>query len=88
MTIRILPAIGDPDAARAVSSLLNQLPDAEPAPTVADSAALLDALAGAAAQGPPHRPPPRPRPVRRPPSRRSPRSCSSMSGSARRRRWS
>lgn len=51
MTIRILPAIGDPDAARAVSSLLHQLPDAEPAPTVADSAALLHALAGAAAQG-------------------------------------
>ncbi|WP_336049888.1 AAA family ATPase [Streptomyces sp. CA2R101] len=51
MTIRILPAIGDPDAARAVSSLLNQLPDAEPAPAVADSAALLHALAGAAAQG-------------------------------------
>lgn len=51
MTIRILPAIGDQDAARAVSSLLNQLPDADPAPAVADSAALLDALAGAAAQG-------------------------------------
>ncbi|WP_030412160.1 AAA family ATPase [Streptomyces sp. NRRL S-1448] len=50
MTIRILPAIGDPDAARAVTSLLNQLPDAEPAPAVADGTALLDALAGAAAQ--------------------------------------
>ncbi|BCK68892.1 septum formation initiator [Streptomyces libani subsp. rufus] len=51
MTIRILPAVGDPDAARAVSSLLHQLPDAEPTPTVGDSAALLHALAGAAAQG-------------------------------------
>ncbi|TXC95931.1 P-loop NTPase [Streptomyces sp. ISID311] len=51
MTIRILSAIGDPDAARVVSSLLHQLPDAEPAPAVADSAALLDALARAAAQG-------------------------------------
>ncbi|MFH8552030.1 AAA family ATPase [Streptomyces celluloflavus] len=51
MTIRILPAVGDPDAARAVSSLLSQLPDAEPAPPVADSAALLDALAAATAPG-------------------------------------
>lgn len=51
MTIRILSAIGDPDAARVVSSLLHQLPDAEPAPAVADSAALLDALGRAAAQG-------------------------------------
>jgi len=51
VTIRILPAVGDPDAARAVSSLLNQLPDADPAPAVADSTALLNALAGAAAQG-------------------------------------
>ncbi|MET9293741.1 AAA family ATPase [Streptomyces sp. NPDC003077] len=49
MTIRILPAVGDPDAARAVSSLLSQLPDAEPAPAVADSAALLHALTQAAA---------------------------------------
>lgn len=88
MTIRILPAIGDQDAARAVSSLLNQLPDADPAPAVADSAALLDALAGAAAQGPARLPEaPRQRPVR-PPSRRSPRSCSSMSASVRHRRWS
>ncbi|MGW8397913.1 nucleotide-binding protein, partial [Streptomyces lydicus] len=50
MTIRILPAVGDPDAARTVSALLSQLPDAEPAPAVADSTALVDALA-AAAQG-------------------------------------
>ncbi|WP_423835823.1 AAA family ATPase [Streptomyces endophytica] len=32
-----------------MTSLLNQLPDAEPAPAVADGTALLDALAGAAA---------------------------------------
>ncbi|UQA93362.1 AAA family ATPase [Streptomyces halobius] len=49
MTIRILPAVGDPDAARAVAALLSQLPDAEPAPAVADSTALLGALAAATA---------------------------------------
>ncbi|WP_236573790.1 AAA family ATPase [Streptomyces sp. GS7] len=52
MTIRILPAVGDPDAARAVSALLGQLPDAEPAPAVADSTALLNALAGSAGSAP------------------------------------
>ncbi|GAU65176.1 two-component response regulator [Streptomyces sp. NBRC 110611] len=52
MTIRILPAIGDPDAARAVSALLGQLPDADPAPALADSTALLNALADAVTQGP------------------------------------
>ncbi|MFJ9415942.1 CpaE family protein [Streptomyces sp. NPDC101227] len=51
MTIRILPAVGDPDAARIVSSLLSQLPDAEPAPVVADSTALLGALAEASGAG-------------------------------------
>ncbi|MFI9047633.1 CpaE family protein [Streptomyces sp. NPDC053427] len=51
MTIRILPAVGDPDAARIVSSLLSQLPDAEPAPVVADSGALLDALTAASGGG-------------------------------------
>ncbi|MGK5631494.1 AAA family ATPase [Streptomyces sp. URMC 123] len=45
MTIRILPAVGDPDAARSLSLLLSQLPDAEPAAPVADSTALLDTLA-------------------------------------------
>ncbi|OKI09765.1 septum formation initiator [Streptomyces sp. CB02923] len=50
MTIRILPAVGDPDAARAVSSLLSQLPGAEPAPPVADSTALADALDRAASR--------------------------------------
>ncbi|MEU8567644.1 AAA family ATPase [Streptomyces pathocidini] len=42
---RILPAVGDPDAARALATLLSQLPDAEPAPAVGDSTALLDILA-------------------------------------------
>ncbi|MFE6690000.1 CpaE family protein [Streptomyces sp. NPDC057743] len=51
MTIRILPAVGDPDAARALSALLGQLPDAEPAPAVADSTTLLSTLAGATTPG-------------------------------------
>ena len=34
MTTRILPAVGDADAARAVTTLLSQLPDAEPAAPV------------------------------------------------------
>ncbi|MBT2506094.1 AAA family ATPase [Streptomyces sp. ISL-98] len=45
MTTRILPAVGDPDAARAIATLLSQLPDAEPAAPVADSTSLLDTLA-------------------------------------------
>ncbi|MFD9370820.1 CpaE family protein [Streptomyces sp. NPDC060020] len=45
MTTRILPAVGDPDAARALSTLLSQLPSAEPAPPVPDSTSLLDTLA-------------------------------------------
>ncbi|MGW5095038.1 AAA family ATPase [Streptomyces nodosus] len=45
MTIRILPAAGDLDAARALTTLLSQLADAEPAPPVEDSTALLDTLA-------------------------------------------
>ncbi|MGW0900864.1 AAA family ATPase, partial [Streptomyces goshikiensis] len=44
MTTRILPAVGDPDAARAISTLLSQLPAAEPAAPVTDSTALLDTL--------------------------------------------
>ncbi|MFD9812978.1 AAA family ATPase [Streptomyces sp. NPDC059080] len=48
MTIRILPAVGDPDAARALTALLAGVPDVAAAPPVAESAALLDALAGAA----------------------------------------
>ncbi|MEU6081445.1 AAA family ATPase [Streptomyces sp. NPDC047108] len=50
MTTRILTAISDPDAARSVTTLLSQLPDAEPAPPVADSTTLLDTLARLAAE--------------------------------------
>lgn len=49
MTIRILSAVGDVDSARALSTLLSQLPDAEPAVPVPDSTALLDSLARLAA---------------------------------------
>ncbi|GGY76626.1 AAA family ATPase [Streptomyces nitrosporeus] len=45
MTTRILPAVGDPDAARSVTTLLSQLPDAEPAAPVGDSTQLVDMLA-------------------------------------------
>ncbi|MFE0580789.1 CpaE family protein [Streptomyces sp. NPDC058874] len=45
MTTRILPAVGDPDAARIFSTLLSQLPTAEPAAPVPDSTTLLDTLA-------------------------------------------
>ncbi|WP_240138780.1 AAA family ATPase [Streptomyces sp. MUM 178J] len=44
MTTRILPAVGDPDAARSIAGLLGQLPDAEPATAVGDSTSLLDLL--------------------------------------------
>lgn len=50
MTIRILPAVGDIDSARALTTLLSQLADAEPAPPLADSTALLDTLARLAAE--------------------------------------
>ncbi|MET7986342.1 MULTISPECIES: AAA family ATPase [unclassified Streptomyces] len=49
MTIRILPAVGDIDSARALTTLLSQLADTEPAPPVPDSTALLDTLARLAA---------------------------------------
>lgn len=45
MSTRILPAVGDPDAARVVVTLLSQLPSAEPAAPVPDSTSLLDTLA-------------------------------------------
>ncbi|MFB6615342.1 CpaE family protein [Streptomyces sp. NPDC056367] len=45
MTTRILPAVADPDAARAIVTLLSQLPSAEPAAPVPDSTTLLDTLA-------------------------------------------
>ncbi|MFI1398382.1 CpaE family protein [Streptomyces sp. NPDC020681] len=50
MTTRILPAVGEPDAARSITTLLSQLPDAEPAPPVGDSTSLLDMLARLAAE--------------------------------------
>ncbi|MGW0120128.1 AAA family ATPase [Streptomyces sp. NPDC003327] len=50
MTTRILPAVGDPDAARSVTTLIGQLPDAEPAPPVTDSTQLVDTLARLAAE--------------------------------------
>ncbi|WP_069170965.1 AAA family ATPase [Streptomyces griseus] len=45
MTTRILPAVGDADAARSVTTLLSQLPEAEPAAPVGDSTQLIDTLA-------------------------------------------
>ncbi|MFD0295909.1 CpaE family protein [Streptomyces sp. NPDC127061] len=45
MTTRIVPAVGDVDAARSVTTLLSQLPDAEPAAPVTDSTQLIDTLA-------------------------------------------
>ncbi|NUS10003.1 MAG: P-loop NTPase [Streptomyces sp.] len=51
MTVRIVAGTSDPDAARALLGLLAQLPGAEPAPAVPDSAALLDLLARAAETG-------------------------------------
>ncbi|MEU1592968.1 AAA family ATPase [Streptomyces sp. NPDC005708] len=45
MTIRILSAVGDLDTARSLTTLLSRLDDAEPAPPVHDSTALLDTLA-------------------------------------------
>ncbi|MEU3978691.1 AAA family ATPase [Streptomyces sp. NPDC026672] len=50
MPTRILPAVGDPDAARSLISLLSQLPDAEPLPPVTDSTQLVDTLARLAAE--------------------------------------
>ncbi|MFG3346576.1 CpaE family protein [Streptomyces sp. NPDC048018] len=50
MTTRILPAVGDPDAARAVTTLIGQLPDAEPAGPLTDSTQLVDTLARLAAE--------------------------------------
>ncbi|MFF3329096.1 CpaE family protein [Streptomyces sp. NPDC002888] len=50
MPTRILPAVGDPDAVRSVTTLLSQLPDAEPVAPVADSTQLIDTLARLAAE--------------------------------------
>jgi pilus assembly protein CpaE len=51
MAVRILAGTGDADAARALLGLLGQLPNAEPAPALGDSTALLDTLAHAAEAG-------------------------------------
>ncbi|GGK15242.1 septum formation initiator [Streptomyces camponoticapitis] len=50
MTTRILPVVGDADAARSITSLLSQLPEAEPAGPVGDSTSLIDTLARLAAE--------------------------------------
>nr|WSX54540.1 AAA family ATPase [Streptomyces sp. NBC_00974] len=50
MSTRILPAVGDPEAARVIAALLSQLPGAEPAAPVADSTSLLDMLGRFAAE--------------------------------------
>lgn len=50
MPTRILPAVGDLDAARSLTTLLSQLPDAEPVAPVVDSTQLIDTLARLAAE--------------------------------------
>lgn len=50
LSTRILPAVGDPEAARVIAALLSQLPGAEPAAPVADSTSLLDMLGRFAAE--------------------------------------
>lgn len=44
MAIRILPAVGDPEAAKALTGLVGRLPGSEPLPPVYDSTRLLEAL--------------------------------------------
>ncbi|WP_329175223.1 AAA family ATPase [Streptomyces sp. NBC_01477] len=51
MTVRIVAATSDADAARALLGLLGQLPGTEPAPALNDSTALLELLARAAETG-------------------------------------
>ncbi|MFF9280522.1 AAA family ATPase [Streptomyces griseosporeus] len=50
MPTRILPAVGDADAVRSLTTLLSQLPDAEPLAPVVDSTQLVDTLARLAAE--------------------------------------
>lgn len=50
MATRILPAVGDPDAVRSLTTLLSQLPEAEPVAPVTDSTQLVDTLARLAAE--------------------------------------
>ncbi|MGW4872561.1 AAA family ATPase [Streptomyces chartreusis] len=50
MPTRILPAVGDADAVRSLTTLLSQLPDAEPVAAVTDSTQLIDTLARLASE--------------------------------------
>ncbi|GGQ04500.1 AAA family ATPase [Streptomyces mutabilis] len=50
MPTRILPAVDDADAVRSITTLLSQLPDAEPVAPVVDSTQLVDTLARLAAE--------------------------------------
>lgn len=50
MPTRILPAVGDADAVRSLTTLLSQLPDAEPVTPAGDSTQLVDTLARLAAE--------------------------------------
>ncbi|MET8568510.1 AAA family ATPase [Streptomyces sp. NPDC004783] len=50
MPTRILPAVGDADAVRSITTLLGQLPDAEPVAPVTDSTQLVETLARLAAE--------------------------------------
>ncbi|MDQ0992788.1 P-loop NTPase [Streptomyces sp. V3I7] len=50
MPTRILAAASDPDAVRSLTTLLSQLPDAEPLVPVSDSTQLIDTLARLAAE--------------------------------------
>ncbi|RDG35400.1 AAA family ATPase [Streptomyces corynorhini] len=50
MTTRILPVVGEADAARSITTLLSQLPEAEPAAPVGDSTTLIDTLGRLAAE--------------------------------------
>ncbi|MEU4483623.1 AAA family ATPase [Streptomyces purpurascens] len=50
MPTRILPAVGEADAVRSITTLLSQLPDAEPVAPVGDSTQLIDTLARLAAE--------------------------------------
>ncbi|MER5937636.1 P-loop NTPase [Streptomyces sp. NPDC001928] len=50
MPTRILPAVGDADAVRSLTTLLSQLPDAEPVAPVTDSTQLVDTLARLSAE--------------------------------------
>lgn len=51
MTTRILPAVGDFEAARSITTLLSQLPEVDPWQPLGTSAEVLDALAARAQDG-------------------------------------